>query len=64
MHNWTLDVELHTPDDTSQAKYLVHGYDDLLWTNNIKDVLLFLKYQIQQIERNKNNERITINKMG
>jgi hypothetical protein len=27
----------------AQAKYLVHGHDDVLWTNNINEAIAFLK---------------------
>jgi len=41
-----LDIEIYEKwggDEWAQAKYLVHGYDDVLWTNNLEDALQFLK---------------------
>jgi len=39
-----LDVEIYSSDDEfAQAKYLVHGHDDVLWTDDIEQVLLFLE---------------------
>lgn len=38
------DIEIYSENDIwAQAKYLVHGYDDILWTNNINDALEYLK---------------------
>lgn len=36
-----LDIELH--DRNSQRKYLVHGYNDVLWTDNLDDAVRWLK---------------------
>ena len=41
-----LDIEIYEKwggDEWAQAKYLVHGYDDVFWTNNIDEALQFLK---------------------
>ena len=44
-----LDIECYdtkTTDEWVQAKYLVHGYDDVFWTDNIDDAISFLKESI------------------
>ena len=48
-----LDVEIYDlkSDPPPQAKYLVHGHDDIYWTNNIEDVLYFLRVSLEEIER-------------
>ena len=36
-HRWTLDVEIHptaNKDTWAQRKFLVHGFDDVLWTDD------------------------------
>lgn len=39
-----LDVEIYSHENEgSQGRYLVHGHDDVLWTDDIEQVLLFLK---------------------
>lgn len=41
-----LDIEVYEEwgeDTFAQAKYLVHGYDDVLWTNSIDDALRALR---------------------
>ena len=43
----TLDIETFDTndkeDDWAQAKYLVHGFDDVLWTDNISAAVDYLK---------------------
>lgn len=44
--SWTLDVTVFDEwgDHVfAQAKYLVHGFDDVLWTNDIDSVIAYLK---------------------
>lgn len=39
-----VDVEIYDTDDKwAQARYLVHGHDDVLWTDDIEGVLSFLR---------------------
>lgn len=41
-----LDIEIYEQfgeGHWAQARYLVHGYDDVLWTNNVDDALEFLR---------------------
>jgi hypothetical protein len=42
-----LDIEIYSPtiDSWAQARYLVHGYDDVLWTDNLQHALEFLHEQ-------------------
>lgn len=54
MMKYFVDIEIHdTKDGYSQAKYLVHGIDDVFWTDNLEDAFLFLKEGIEK-EENKN----------
>ncbi|MHA2010502.1 MAG: hypothetical protein ACW980_24580 [Promethearchaeota archaeon] len=34
----------------AQAKYLVHGYDDVLWTNNVNEAVLFLRESMKKLD--------------
>lgn len=36
----------------AQAKYLVHGLDDVLWTNSIENALAYLKSELERLENN------------
>ena len=36
-----------------QAKYLVHGYDDVLWTNSLDDAIDYLKWSLLEMEKEK-----------
>lgn len=49
----TLDIEVFNPEkvEWAQAKYLVHGHEDVSWTNNLDEALSFLKEQILLIEK-------------
>jgi hypothetical protein len=50
----TFDVEVYEHDQTElpeeweQGYYLVHGHDDVLWTNEIDEVLEFLRTSLQE----------------
>ncbi len=45
-----LDIEIYDPDiDTwAQARYLVHGHDDVLWTDDIDEALIFLRDSLKK----------------
>lgn len=48
---FTLDVVVHEESYSArQAKYLVHGYDDVMWTNEIDDVLCYIKQELERIK--------------
>lgn len=40
-----LDIEIYDPkkESCAQARYLVHGHDDVLWTDDINHALDFLR---------------------
>lgn len=43
---YKLDIEVYEKwgeGEWGQAKYLVHGHDDVLWTNDIEEAIAFLK---------------------
>ena len=50
---YKLDIEFHDPQKCEmgkkwvQAKMLVHGYDDVMWTDNPEDALAFVKETIE-----------------
>ena len=46
-----LDIEIYDAknDACAQATYLVHGYDDVLWTDSIDDALQFLRESLERI---------------
>ncbi len=49
----TYDIEVYPEGDIGgweQAKYLVHGFDDVLWTNDLDAALGFLKESIERCE--------------
>jgi len=42
-----LDIEVWDDDDDwAQGRYLVHGHDDVLWTDSVEDVLAFLRHSL------------------
>ena len=47
-----LDVQIWN-NPNKQARYLVHGIDDVIWTNSIDDVLSYLKGELERIELEK-----------
>lgn len=50
----TLDIELHEKDEyVSQRKYLVHGWDDVLWTDNLDSAIEFLRDSLIKMESDK-----------
>lgn len=49
---YKLDIEVYTEWGEkywAQAKYLVHGHDDVLWTNSIDEAIAFLKNSLKAI---------------
>ena len=50
-HVYTFDIEVYDTrikDDWPQGKYLVHGYDDVLWTDDIDSAIQFIKDSCKQ----------------
>jgi hypothetical protein len=50
----TLDVVVHDKDSCPestwiQGKYLVHGYDDVLWTDDIETVLAYIRSDLERL---------------
>jgi len=44
----TLDIEIYKPDgDWAQARYLVHGHDDSLWTDSLEDAITLLRESLK-----------------
>lgn len=48
----TLDIEIYAPtkDGWAQARYLVHGYDDVLWTDDLESAIAYLKESCDRIK--------------
>jgi len=43
-----LDIEIYKPGGSwAQARYLVHGHDDSLWTDSIEDAIAFLRESLK-----------------
>jgi hypothetical protein len=57
MKKAVLDIEIYDTSDPkeewAQGKYLVHGYDDVLWTDDLKAALAFLEESIKKCEEEK-----------
>ena len=55
MSCYTFDVEVHDPEKCEygkgfiQARYLVHGWEDVLWTDDIKAALDFIKESLENV---------------
>lgn len=55
----TLDIEIYEKAGAdgklfkrwAQAKYLVHGFEDVFWTDDLDEALAFLKQSIIDKER-------------
>jgi len=47
-----IDIEVYDTktDSWAQGRYLAHGFDDILWTNDIDEALAFLKAQVVSYE--------------
>ena len=51
----TLDIEIYEKNDGwMQARYLVHGLDDVLWTDDVDCALEFLRQSCKRLEEIKN----------
>lgn len=49
-----LDIEIYknvTKDSWAQGKYLVHGYDDVLWTDDLDSAIQFFKDSILELQK-------------
>jgi hypothetical protein len=46
-----LDIEIYdtSEDDWAQGTYLVHGMDDVLWTDSIDDAVTYLRSDLERI---------------
>lgn len=50
-HRFTLDIEIHDKEGTwSQGTFLVHGWDDVLWTDSIEGALNFLRLDLEKAQ--------------
>ena len=51
MNCWTLDVEIHQGCSEEQwSKFLVHGHDDVLRTDDPEEVLAYLREELSNPE--------------
>ncbi len=49
-----VDIEVYDvygEGEWAQAKYLVHGYDDVYWTNDLNMAVRCLKHEIKAAEK-------------
>lgn len=49
---YKLDIEVYAEwgdKHWAQAKYLVHGHDNVLWTNSIDEAIAFLKASLMAV---------------
>ena len=46
-----LDIEIYDTQNSkwAQAKYLVHGYDDVLWTDDLSLAIMFLAENLRKV---------------
>ena len=46
-----IDIEIYDlkKDKNAQMKYLIHGYKDSFWTNNLNEVTKIIKENIKKI---------------
>jgi hypothetical protein len=58
-----LDIEIYdiNEDDWVQGKYLVHGYRDVLWTNDLDAAMLFMRESVVaiSIKKETNNAKVS-----
>ena len=50
--SYKLDIEIYEDYGDgfwAQAKYLVHGLDDILWTNDKEQALLYLAAELERL---------------
>lgn len=54
MHILTVDIEVYNRgglgENRAQARYLVHGHDDVAWTDSIDEAMGFLKHSLERFE--------------
>lgn len=51
------DVGKSCPEgEWAQARYLVHGWDDTLWTNDLDEAVQFLRHSCQLAESERRGE--------
>ena len=51
---FTLDIQIYKNYGEgywAQAHYLVHGIDDVLWTNDIREVVNYIKSELENAEK-------------
>ncbi len=42
-----IDIEIYE-EGKEQAKFLVHGYDDVFWTNDLSDAVLIITEELRK----------------
>lgn len=51
-----VDIEIyeqHGGNHWAQARYLVHGIDDVLWTDDLEEAITYLKYDLERLLKRK-----------
>lgn len=58
MENYKLDIEIYEDygeHTWAQERYLVHGYDDVLWTSDIEQAIGYLKRELERLKDREND---------
>lgn len=58
-NKWTLDVEIHPKaanNTWAQGKFLVHGYDDVLWTDDPRQAAEYLYNEMVKLVEEKGDQ--------
>ena len=56
-HRRTYDIEVYDKkDDWEQGYFLVHGYDDVLWTDDSKQAAIFIQTSIEKARKELNSQ--------
>lgn len=51
---YKLDIEIYEEYGDkfwAQCKYLVHGYSDVLWADDLNEAIKFLKESLEELEK-------------
>lgn len=45
----TVEIEVHVKDESSTARFRVHGDDDVLWTDDIDEALGYVRDSLESL---------------
>jgi len=52
----TIDIEVYEEGE-AQAKFLVHGYDDVFWTDDFSDAILVFTHELRKTTKEPTGEK-------